>query len=126
MSPRTRSATTASTAQIASDNCHGRTMTPKIASAAITHVMRCDMSIPVGTGPDDSVRVVISAGLLLYRRRSSSAEVLLVHPGGPYWKKKDDGAWSVPKGILEPQEDELTGARREFREETGFAVDARA
>jgi predicted NUDIX family NTP pyrophosphohydrolase len=84
------------------------------------------MSIPIETGPDDSVQVVISAGLLLYRRRSSSAEVLLVHPGGPYWAKKDDGAWSVPKGILEPQEDELTGARREFQEETGFDVDARA
>jgi len=69
---------------------------------------------------------VISTGLLLYRRRSSGAEVLLVHPGGPYWAKKDDGAWSVPKGIVEPHEDELAGARREFLEETGFAVDASA
>ena len=63
---------------------------------------------------------IISAGLLLYRRRGPSAQVLLVHPGGPYWAKKDDGAWSVPKGIVEPGEDELTCARREFREETGF------
>ena len=62
----------------------------------------------------------ISAGLLLYRRRDPGAEVFLVHPGGPYWAKKDDGAWSVPKGLVDPHEDELTGARREFREETGF------
>ena len=69
---------------------------------------------------------VISTGLLLYRRRSSGAEVLLVHPGGPYWAKKDDGAWSVPKGIVDPGEDELAGARREFLEETGFALNANA
>ncbi len=62
----------------------------------------------------------ISAGLLLYRRRGSGAEVLLVHPGGPYWTKKDDGAWSVPKGLVNAAEDELAGARREFKEETGF------
>jgi predicted NUDIX family NTP pyrophosphohydrolase len=65
----------------------------------------------------------ISAGLLLYRWRGSRAEVFLVHPGGPYWAKKDDGAWSVPKGIVNPLEDELAGARREFKEETGFDVD---
>jgi predicted NUDIX family NTP pyrophosphohydrolase len=64
--------------------------------------------------------MIISAGLLLYRRRGPSAHVFLVHPGGPYWAKKDDGAWSVPKGIVEPGEDELACARREFREETGF------
>ena len=69
---------------------------------------------------------VTSAGLLLYRRRGSSAQVLLVHPGGPYWTKKDDGAWSVPKGIVDPGEDELAGARREFLEETGFALNANA
>jgi predicted NUDIX family NTP pyrophosphohydrolase len=45
---------------------------------------------------------------------------LLVHPGGPYWEGKDDGAWSVPKGLVNPGEDELAGARREFKEETGF------
>jgi predicted NUDIX family NTP pyrophosphohydrolase len=61
-----------------------------------------------------------SAGLLLYRWRGSSAEVFLVHPGGPYWAKKDDGAWSVPKGLVNPLEDELACARREFKEETGF------
>jgi predicted NUDIX family NTP pyrophosphohydrolase len=67
---------------------------------------------------------VTSAGLLLYRRRSSRVEVFLVHPGGPYWAKKDDGAWSVPKGIVDPDEEELAGARREFLEETGFHLDA--
>jgi predicted NUDIX family NTP pyrophosphohydrolase len=64
--------------------------------------------------------LIISAGLLLYRRQDSNVEVFLVHPGGPFWAKKDDGSWSVPKGVVGPQEDELTCARREFREETGF------
>jgi predicted NUDIX family NTP pyrophosphohydrolase len=67
-----------------------------------------------------------SAGLLLYRWRNSRAEVFLVHPGGPYWAKKDDGAWSVPKGLLAPLEDELACARREFKEETGFDVNRSA
>jgi predicted NUDIX family NTP pyrophosphohydrolase len=62
----------------------------------------------------------ISAGLLLYRPRGSSAEVFLVHPGGPYWEEKDDGAWSVPKGLVNSREDAFAGARREFKEETGF------
>jgi predicted NUDIX family NTP pyrophosphohydrolase len=60
----------------------------------------------------------VSAGLLLYRY-GSLLEVFLVHPGGPYWAKKDDGAWSIPKGLAEPGENELVCARREFREETG-------
>jgi predicted NUDIX family NTP pyrophosphohydrolase len=64
----------------------------------------------------------ISAGLLLYRRRGPRAQVFLVHPGGPYWANKDDGAWSVPKGLVNPDEDELACARREFTEETGFVV----
>jgi predicted NUDIX family NTP pyrophosphohydrolase len=62
----------------------------------------------------------VSAGVLLYRRRDTGAEVFLVHPGGPYWARKDDGAWSVPKGLVGPHEDELAAARREFKEETGF------
>jgi predicted NUDIX family NTP pyrophosphohydrolase len=61
-----------------------------------------------------------SAGLLLYRRRDASLEVLLGHPGGPYWTTKDAGAWSIPKGGLLPGEDKLQGAIREFTEETGF------
>src|SRR5437899_4426221 len=60
-----------------------------------------------------------SAGLLVYRWVDGEPEVLLVHPGGPYWAKKDDGAWSLPKGEYEPDEDPLDAARREFREELG-------
>jgi predicted NUDIX family NTP pyrophosphohydrolase len=63
---------------------------------------------------------VVSAGLLLYRRRDSGVEVFLVHPGGPFWARKDDGAWSVPKGLVDSNEEELACARREFNEETGF------
>jgi predicted NUDIX family NTP pyrophosphohydrolase len=60
-----------------------------------------------------------SAGILLYRRRQGAVEVLLVHPGGPFWAKKDDSAWSIPKGEHEPGENPLAAARREFQEETG-------
>jgi len=59
-----------------------------------------------------------SAGLLLYRWRSGGLEVLLVHPGGPFWAGKDEGAWSIPKGEFNPPEDPLTAAYREFSEET--------
>lgn len=62
-----------------------------------------------------------SAGLLMYRSHGG-LEVFLVHPGGPFFKNKDDGAWSIPKGELEPSEDPLQTARREFEEETGIAV----
>jgi predicted NUDIX family NTP pyrophosphohydrolase len=61
-----------------------------------------------------------SAGLLLYRRGSESMQVFLVHPGGPFWAKKDLGAWSIPKGEYAEGEDVLMAARREFAEETGF------
>jgi predicted NUDIX family NTP pyrophosphohydrolase len=61
-----------------------------------------------------------SAGLLMYRHRDHELEVLLVHPGGPFWARKDDGAWSLPKGEVEPGEELLAAAVREFREETGF------
>jgi predicted NUDIX family NTP pyrophosphohydrolase len=61
-----------------------------------------------------------SAGLLLYRLRSAILEVFLVHPGGPYWAKKDPGAWSIPKGELLGGEDGLSAAKREFYEETGI------
>ena len=69
---------------------------------------------------------VVSAGLLLYRRRAAVLEVFLVHPGGPFWARKDDRAWSVPKGVVDPGEDELSCARREFVEETGFQLAASA
>lgn len=62
-----------------------------------------------------------SAGLLLYRRRDARIEILLAHPGGPLWKKKDAGAWTLPKGELKGGEDALGCARREFEEETGFS-----
>ena len=62
----------------------------------------------------------ISAGLVLYRRRAGGIEIFLVHPGGPFWAKKDAGAWSIPKGEAAPGEDLLARARTEFAEETGF------
>jgi predicted NUDIX family NTP pyrophosphohydrolase len=65
----------------------------------------------------------LSAGLLLYRRRSEGIEVFLVHPGGPFWSKKDFGAWSIPKGEYGPDEDALEAARRELEEETGLSVE---
>ena len=63
-----------------------------------------------------------SAGLLLYRESDSEPEVLLVHPGGPFWAKRDAGAWSIPKGEYEEGEDPLACALREFEEETGTAL----
>jgi predicted NUDIX family NTP pyrophosphohydrolase len=63
-----------------------------------------------------------SAGILMYRRQANETEVFLVHPGGPFWAKKDLGAWSVPKGEYLPGEDPLTVARREFLEETGLEI----
>jgi predicted NUDIX family NTP pyrophosphohydrolase len=61
-----------------------------------------------------------SAGLLMFRRVSGGVEVFLVHPGGPFWARKDEGAWSIPKGEYAPGEDPLETAKREFQEETGF------
>ena len=63
-----------------------------------------------------------SAGVLMYRRRATGLEVFLVHPGGPFWARKDAGAWSIPKGEIEVGEAPLDAARREFAEETGSAV----
>jgi len=63
-----------------------------------------------------------SAGILLYRIRAGTLEVFLVHPGGPYWQKKDAGVWSIPKGELEEGADALATAQREFLEETGSKV----
>jgi predicted NUDIX family NTP pyrophosphohydrolase len=62
----------------------------------------------------------VSAGLLLYRRTPVGLEVFLAHPGGPFWKGRDAGAWTIPKGIAEPGEDLLAAACREFEEETGL------
>ena len=63
-----------------------------------------------------------SAGILLYRQRDGRLEVLLAHPGGPFWAKKDLGAWTIPKGEIGDGEDAQAAARREFNEETGLAV----
>jgi predicted NUDIX family NTP pyrophosphohydrolase len=64
-----------------------------------------------------------SAGLLLYRRSGKDLEVFLVHPGGPFWQNKEEGAWSIPKGEFADDEDPLDAAKREVREETGSSID---
>lgn len=63
-----------------------------------------------------------SAGILMYRRHAGQTEVLLIHPGGPFWSRKDEGAWSIPKGEFTAEERPLDAAKREFQEETGFTV----
>ena len=68
---------------------------------------------------------VHSYGILLFRCAAGQWQVMLVHPGGPFWTGKDAGAWSIPKGLPEGDEPELDTARREFREETGFDVDGK-
>jgi predicted NUDIX family NTP pyrophosphohydrolase len=69
--------------------------------------------------------VLHSSGVLLFRRRDGHLEVLLVHPGGPFWANKDEGSWSIPKGIIECDENPLDAAKREFAEETGIHVDGK-
>jgi len=69
-----------------------------------------------------SARSKRSAGIILYRKRNGIIEIFLVHPGGPYWAKKDLGSWSIPKGEYHEGEEALDAARREFLEETGVAV----
>ena len=64
-----------------------------------------------------------SAGILLYRRTTEGIEVLLAHPGGPFWARRDAGAWTIPKGLVDEGEDQLDAARREFREETGVTLE---
>ena len=83
-------------------------------------------SSPTGRSTPKETRVVRfcrmakqSAGLLMYRRKAGSWEVLLVHPGGPFWARKDQGAWTIPKGEIEQGEDAFDAALREFEEETG-------
>ena len=69
------------------------------------------------------MRAQQSAGILAYRKRGGAIEVLLAHPGGPYFRNKDDGAWSIPKGEFDDDEAALVAARREFLEETGVAIE---
>ena len=68
-------------------------------------------------------RSPVSAGILLYRHAGPRLEVLLVHPGGPYWRRKDEGAWSIPKGEIDGEHDAGAVAHREFAEETGVVLD---
>ena len=63
-----------------------------------------------------------SAGILAWRHGADGPEFFLVHPGGPFWKNKDDGAWSIPKGEIDPDEEPLSAAQREFQEETGQKI----
>lgn len=63
-----------------------------------------------------------SAGVLMYRRRAGQVEVFLIHPGGPFWSGKDQGAWAIPKGEFTAEEHPLVAAKREFQEETGFPI----
>ena len=67
-------------------------------------------------------RTAVSSGLVLFRRRSANLEVFLAHPGGPFWAKRDAGAWTIPKGVVDEGEDLLDAARREFLEETGITA----
>ena len=64
-----------------------------------------------------------SAGLLVYRRTDAGVEFLLAHPGGPFWARRDDGAWSIPKGVISADEEPLAAARREFEEEVGQTME---
>ena len=70
--------------------------------------------------PGKTARSRISAGLLMFRRKSNSLEFLLAHPGGPFFVKKDEGVWTIPKGEAQPEEDLLTRAQIEFEEEIGI------
>lgn len=66
-------------------------------------------------------RTTVSAGLLLFRRGADGVEVFLAHPGGPFWRQRDAGAWTIPKGVVNEGEELLAAAQREFEEETGIA-----
>jgi predicted NUDIX family NTP pyrophosphohydrolase len=83
---------------------------------------RCENATQLDAMADKTGRT--SAGILLWREREGRVEVLLAHQGGPFWAKKDLGHWTVPKGEIEPGEERLAVARREFLEETGQAVPA--
>ena len=83
--------------------------------------MRVDLTLTAKTHSDSQSKGRVSAGLLMFRRRPA-LQVFLVHPGGPFWRNKDLGAWSIPKGEVLPGEDALAAARREFQEETGITA----
>ena len=79
--------------------------------------------VSTGMTPTDAPGRWRSAGILLFRRRAGELQVFLVHPGGPFWARRDKGAWSIPKGEQRADEDPLQAARREFLEETGAPID---
>lgn len=87
-----------------------------------TVVRSCNRARAGEHGPHMAKR---SAGILMYRWKDRQPELFLVHPGGPFWARKDDGAWSIPKGLYEEGEDPLAAARREFEEETGCVPQGR-
>jgi predicted NUDIX family NTP pyrophosphohydrolase len=84
--------------------------------------MKIEFSYSAVRNPQSAIQIMpqMSAGLLMYRKSGKLLEVFLVHPGGPFWAKKDIGAWSIPKGIIAEGEDHLEAARREFTEETSI------
>ena len=82
------------------------------------HIHEVTGSSPV----EPTIVMKTSAGILVYRLKSGEPEVFIVHPGGPFFAKKDDGVWSLPKGLIEGDDKPLTTAKREFREETSLAV----
>src|SRR5262245_39511103 len=88
-------------------------------SHAVTQAFRKPLT-KAGRRPSIELMPAASAGLLMYRIRNEELEFLLVHPGGPFWKSKDTGAWTIPKGEIAPGEDPLETAQREFCEELGF------
>jgi predicted NUDIX family NTP pyrophosphohydrolase len=91
-----------------------------VASGELTNGKQVDGSYFMTSDRSDKKANKVSAGLLMYRMREEKLEVLLVHLGGPYWSRKDAGAWFVPKGGMEKDEDEFAAALREFQEETGL------
>lgn len=82
------------------------------------------VEIPIRVRPhfDRAELMTASAGILLFRHGSGRIEVLIGHPGGPFWKNRNEGAWSIPKGLVEPEEDSRQAALREFAEETGLQL----
>jgi predicted NUDIX family NTP pyrophosphohydrolase len=101
----------------------GRGLTPALSGGP--HLITPSVRFSSGVAalfPHDKIRIVpqLSAGLLMYRYAEGLLEVFLVHPGGPFWVAKDQGAWSIPKGLVGPGEDYLEAAKREFEEETSI------
>src|SRR6266567_2510428 len=106
-------------AQRSAGRCPPRRRPPASAAVLLRHVR---IGARRSEGRSDLMSVKLSAGILLYRIRRGELEVFLVHSGGPFWAKKDDGAWSIPKGEFAEGQDPVEAAKREFAEETGFPL----